>query len=85
MAGLFDSERRFLNNLRKNKVPLVAISVGQVMHIGMSYYLVICCELGIQGTGIAAGLTNACVLLVTFTYANTLDEVKSASNGIVWS
>ena len=55
------------------------------MHIGMSYYLVICCELGIQGTGIAAGLTNACVLLVTFTYANTLDEVKSASNGIVWS
>lgn len=76
LAGLFDSERRFLNNLRKNQVPLIAIASGQFLHVLASYLLVIRWGLGIQGTGLASGLTNGCVFLITVAYANSLEEVK---------
>lgn len=64
VLGYADLHRRFLNTIGRNKVPLVAMIIGTVIHYFVSVHLVIHCQMGITGTGIAGVILWSSILLM---------------------
>ena len=68
ILGLNDCQRRFLNSLGKNSVPLISQMVAIAFHLLWSYLFVNKLGYGIEGTGIAGTLTNSTALLMNYGY-----------------
>jgi multidrug resistance protein, MATE family len=75
---MFNSLQKFLNCLQKNNVPLIALLIGQVLHVFWSWVFVIKLQYGIVGTGIASIISNGTIFLICAVYASMLEDIKES-------
>lgn len=73
-----DIQRKFLNSLKLNTIPMTAEIFGLMIHILGNYIFVIKLDLGIEGTALANGFTSAVVLAFNVIYANCIKEIAEA-------
>lgn len=71
LPGLFfysqnDLQRKFLNSLGKNSVPLFTQTVSTILHVFWSYVFIE--KYGIKGTGIVNTLSNFTSLMINLSY-----------------
>lgn len=73
-----DIQRKFLNSLKLNTIPMTAEIFGLAIHVLGNYVLVGRLGLGIEGTAIANGVTSAVVLAINICYAHYVKEIQEA-------
>lgn len=76
--GLIDSQRRFLNMMGKNYIPLICQSTGIILHIFLCYKFVWVLELEIKGVGYASTITNVIIYFLLFLYSSMLPDINEA-------
>ena len=74
MPGLYlqlfnDLQRKFLNSLGKNAIPLISQCIATVFHVLFSYIFITYLGYGIIGTGISGILTNSITCIVNLVYS----------------
>jgi MATE family multidrug resistance protein len=78
ILGLIDGQRRFLNMMGKNYVPLICQSCSVLLHIGLCYWFVYVCKLNIRGIGYASTITNCITYTLLCTYSYCLEDIREA-------
>lgn len=73
-----DMQRKFLNSLKYNSIPLAAEVCGMIMHIAANYILVIKYDMGIIGTAMANNSTMLIVFSINFCYSTMIPEIQDA-------
>ena len=78
--GISSCQVKFLNNLKKARVPMISQCIAAVMHIFWSYLLVSKNKfnLGIVGTGISMVISNSTVLAINLLYTSWLPDIQEA-------
>ena len=61
--SLFELQRYFLIIMDRSDLQMYVIAAGTVLHLLWNYLLVIVMDLGVEGTGLAASLTNFIIFL----------------------
>ena len=75
---MFDLKKRFMNCLGIAWVPMLAQTVGTLLHILWCYLCVIHADLGVKGLGLATAITNLSMLIMVTIYANCVPRIKDA-------
>ena len=70
ILGHIDIHRRFLQSMGFNKMPMICLSIGVVIHYFLSYLFVLKWHMGIWGTGYAGVIMNICVIIMQFSWAH---------------
>ena len=78
MQVLGDIQRKFLNSLGKNSVPMIAQAISSVLHLLWSYILVARMDMGVVGTSLASVITNGLALVIMLAYTSHLDDIQEA-------
>jgi MATE family multidrug resistance protein len=80
IMGLQNCQQKFLNNLKKAKVPMISQAIAAVLHVFWTYFLVSPDQLnlGIRGTGIAMVMANLTVLSSNLLYTACLPDIGEA-------
>lgn len=73
-----DMQRKFLNSLKYNFIPLAAEVCGIIIHIAANYVFVIKYDMGIIGTAMANNLTMLIVFSINFCYSAMIPEIRDA-------
>ena len=48
----------------KNRMPMVCLTIGVIIHAILSYIFIIEWEMGIKGTGLAGVIMNLCIIIM---------------------
>lgn len=64
LLGHIDIHRRYLQSMGKNRMPMVCLSIGLLIHLVLSYILVIKMEMGIRGTGLSGVVMNLSIIVM---------------------
>lgn len=78
MLVIADLQRKFLNSLGKNYVPMVAQVISILLHIFWSYVLVVKYDMAIMGTGLASTITTFTNLVIMMVYTLYLEDIQEA-------
>lgn len=80
IMGLQNCQKKFLNNLKKVKVPMVSQCVASFLHVFWIYFLVSenQMNLGVTGTAIGMVITNSTVFLSNLVYTAYLPDIQEA-------
>jgi Na+-driven multidrug efflux pump len=78
--GLFDCQRRWLNSLGLNAVPMASTIINIPFHIFWSYFLVIKMDMQLLGTGVAGFLSFVTQLLLCQLYCYFRGELREPAH-----
>lgn len=72
ILGHIDIHRRFLQSMGKNRMPMICLCIGVLVHLVLSYIFVIKMEMGIKGTGLAGVFMNLTIIILQFSWAHLM-------------